>query len=345
LIASLPVAEAQALWDAEPGYLNTASFGLPPRPAWDALQSALGDWRAGRTSWEGWDTSTGRSREAFARLVGVDPADVCVGSQVSQVLAPVAAALPAGLRVLVPDVEFTSNVYPWLAAGGTARTVPASRLAEAVDAGTDLVAFSLVQSATGEIADYPAVVAAARAHGALVCVDATQACGWLPFDARLADVVVVGGYKWLMGPRGTAFGYLSPEIQRRSRPLAAGWYAAEDVHGSYYGLPMDLASSARRFDLSPAWFSWVGAAPALELVEAIGVPAIRAHNVALANRFLAGLGAPATDSAIVTVDVPGARERLHAAGIRAAVRAGRVRASFHVYSTERDVDLALDALA
>jgi selenocysteine lyase/cysteine desulfurase len=46
----------------------------------------------------------------------------------------------------------------------------------------------------------------------------------------------------------------------------------------------------------------------------------------------------------VTVDVPGAQERLAAAGVRAAVRAGRVRASFHLYSTERDVDMAVNAL-
>ena len=39
-----------------------------------------------------------------------------------------------------------------------------------------------------------------------------------------------------------------------------------------------------------------------------------------------------------------ARDSGFAAGVRAAVRAGRVRASFHLYSTERDVDLALDAL-
>ena len=175
-------------------------------------------------------------------------------------------------------------------------------------------------------------------------MDATQACGWLPFDATLADVVLVGGYKWLMSPRGTALAYLAPSVRARTRPLAAGWYAAEDVHGSYYGVDMRLAPDARRFDVSPAWFNWVAMAPILELVEHIGVQAIRDHDIALANRFLAGLGQPARDSAIVTVDVPGARERLEAAGVRAAVRAGRVRASFHVYSTERDVDMALDAL-
>jgi selenocysteine lyase/cysteine desulfurase len=42
--------------------------------------------------------------------------------------------------------------------------------------------------------------------------------------------------------------------------------------------------------------------------------------------------------------VPGAEERLSAAGVRAAVRGGRLRASFHLYTTEADVDLALDAL-
>ena len=107
---------------------------------------------------------------------------------------------------------------------------------------------------------------------------------------------------------------------------------------------MVLASDARRFDVSPAWFSWVAMAPTLELIEHIGLEQIREHNVGLANRFLVGLGRPAGDSAIVTVEVPGAQERLEAAGVRAAVRAGRVRASFHVYTTKDDVDLAHVAL-
>ncbi|GAA1818648.1 aminotransferase class V-fold PLP-dependent enzyme [Planosporangium flavigriseum] len=341
----MEISSAQKLWDPLPGWLNTASYGLPPRPAFDVTQAALEGWRVGRTSWEPWGESTVRARAAFARLVNVHPDNVAIGSTVSQLLAPVAAALPAGTRVVAPEIEFTSNLFPWLVAPGVeVRTVPADRLADSIDARTDLVAFSLVQSADGAVADYDAVVAAARAHGALVVVDATQACGWLPFDAGRADAVVVGAYKWLMSPRGSAFAYLAPELRERLTPYAAGWCAGEDVHDSYYGPPLRLASSARRFDISPAWFSWVGTAPALELVEEIGVEAIHAHNVALANRFLTGLGQPPGNSAIVTVDVPGAEERLARTGVRAAVRAGRVRASFHVYSTDADVDLALEAL-
>jgi selenocysteine lyase/cysteine desulfurase len=343
----MDIATAQSLWDAQPGWLNTASYGLPPRPAWDAMQAALADWRSGRTSWEGWDTATGQARESFARLVGVPAEDVAVGAQVSQLLAPVAAAVPDGATVLVPDNDFTSLLFPFEVhadRGVTLEAVPSATLAEAIKPGTDVVAFSLVQSANGEVARYADIVTAARAVGALVVVDATQAVGWLPFDATLADVVVNGAYKWLMSPRGTGFAYLAPTVQDRMRPMMAGWYAGQDPHGSYYGLPMRLAKDARRYDLSPAWFSWVGTAPVLELVERIGIDAINAHDVALANRFLTGLGQPPGNSAIVTVDVPGAQEKLEAAGVRAAVRAGRVRASFHVYSTERDVDLALDAL-
>lgn len=346
-LVAMDVSQAQTLWSPQPGWLNTASYGLPPEPAWDALQSALADWRVGRTSWEAWGEAAERSRELFAGLVGVPAADVTIGATVSQLLAPVAAALPAGATVLVPEIEFTSNLFPWLvqqSRGVRVRMVPPAELPGAIDERTDLVAFSLVQSSDGTVAPYEKIVAAARAHGALVAVDAIQACGWLPFDAALADVVAVGGYKWLMTPRGAAFAYLAPALRERLRPDAANWCAAQDPHSSYYGPGMRLSEQARRFDLSPAWFSYVAAAPALALLAEVGLEAVQAHNVALANRFLSGLGRPPGESAIVTVDVPGAQERLAAAGIRAAVRAGRVRASFHLYSTPEDVDLALEAL-
>lgn len=336
------------LWDAEPGYFNTASYGLPPRPAIDALQAVLGQWRSGRTSWEPWDLAVSRARETFARLVGVPAGEVAVGAAVSAQLGLVAAALPAKARVLVPDCEFTSNLFPWLVQadrGVEVSVVPLARLAEAIDATTTLVAFSLVQSASGEVAPAGDIAAAARRYGALVAVDATQACGWLPFDATRFDVVAVHAYKWLMSPRGSSFLVLSRDLQERVRPLAAGWYAGADPHASYYGPPLRLAADARRFDTSPAWFSWVGTAPALEVVGQIGIPAIQAHNLRLASRLRQGLGLPPGDSAIVSAAVPGAEEKLARAGIRASTRAGRTRLACHIYTTDQDVDAALTALA
>ncbi|WP_436789216.1 aminotransferase class V-fold PLP-dependent enzyme [Yinghuangia sp. YIM S10712] len=336
---------ARSLWQPEPGWLNTATYGLPPTPAYEAVLAAQRDWRGGRTSWEAWEDETARAE--FAALVGADVSDITIGANVSSLLAPVAVSLPPGTRVVIPDIEFTSNVFPWMVhepRGVDVVAVPFAKLAASIDERTDVVAYSLVQSADGSIADDAEIVAAARAHGAMVVVDGTQAVGWLPVDATRYDVLAVAAYKWLMHPRGTAYAYLAPGVRDRLVPIAAGRAAGADTSDSTYGPPLRLASDARRFDVSRAWFAWVGAAPALQLVREIGVEQIQAYDVALANRFLAGLGRPPGHSAIVTVDAPGAEEALREAGIRAAVRAGRLRASFHLYTTEEDVDAAVDAL-
>lgn len=349
------VETAAELWTAEPGYLNTSSFGLPPRPAWDALQQALSDWRTGRTSWEGWADAVDESRSLFAGLVGADPATVATGATVSQLLAPAGAAVPDGATVLVPDVEFTSNVFPWAVhadRGVTVRTAPVGGFIEAITDDVDVVAWSAVQSATGEIADGAAISAAANAVGAMTVVDATQAAGWLTVDANAVDLLVCTAYKWLCSPRGTGFLVLHPDLARRHprfvdrlKPLAANWFAGESVHDSYYGLPLRLAAEARRFDISPAWHCWVGTAPALRVLGEVGVAAIGAHNVGLANEFLAAMDQPASYSAIVSVPADDAAvARLHAAGVRFGVRAGRVRVAFHLYSTAADVALAVVAL-
>ena len=128
-------------------------------------------------------------------------------------------------------------------------------------------------------------------------------------------------------------------------PDQAGWYAAANPLTDQFGPPLRLAPTARRFDTSPAWFSWVGTEPALKLINEIGVETIHEHDLKLANRFREGLGQPPGDSAIVTSEIEDAPAKLAKAGIMAAARAGRLRASFHVYNTERDVDEALSALS
>ncbi|HCX85015.1 MAG TPA: aminotransferase, partial [Micrococcales bacterium] len=108
--------------------------------AWDDLQVSLDAWRRGTTPWRTWVASVERSRELFAALVHARPADVATGAAVSQLLVPVAQTLPDGARVLVPDVEFTSGIFPFAVhadRGVEVRTAPVSDLAEAVTAVPD----------------------------------------------------------------------------------------------------------------------------------------------------------------------------------------------------------------
>ena len=344
----MKVTEAQELWSPTTTYLNTASYGLPPRPAWDALQSALADWHVGRTSWEHWGIPGEEARSSFARLVGVPVESVATGPNVSTLIGLVAASIPDGSRVLAPDVEFTSELFPFLVhehRGVTTRLVPAAELAGEIGPDVDVVAFSAVQMATGEVADLDGIAAAAAEHDVMTDVDATQAVGWLPLDASRFDVVAAHAYKWLMSPRGTAFMTIAPERLNTVVPQSAAWFAGEDPLATFFGGPLRLAASARRLDTSPAWFMWVATAPALAVIEEIGVDAIREHDIALANRFRAGVGLEPSNSAIVFCDSEGAAERLARAGIQAAVRGGRLRTSWHVYNTVADVERALDVVS
>ena len=345
----LTIEAAQKEFEPACIYVNTASIGLPPRRVVEAFDEAIESWRTGRAEAADYDVLVDRARRRFASLVGVPPDRVAVGHQVSVFTGLVGAALPAGARVLAAEEDFTSVLFPFLAhadRGVRVETVPLDRLLERIRPGVTLVAVSAVQSADGRIVPggLDALASAAEAHGCLTYIDASQAVGWLPFDARRFDFVSCAAYKWLVSPRGTAFGVVRPERLEMLRPLFAGWYAGADPLTSIYGPPLRLATDARRLDISPAWLAWTGTAPALDLLADVGIAAIHRHDVGLANSLRERLGLPPGDSAIVTVSAQGALERLRAADIRASVRAGAVRLSFHLHNTEADVDAVARAL-
>ena len=208
-------------------YLDSATYGLPPKVALRALSAVTAAWARGRYDPVSCDQAVGRARSTFARLHSVSAADVAIGHQVSPMVGLIAASLPPRARVLAAEGDFTSLLFPLLAAGCDVHTIPLERIADAIDRRTDLVAVSAVQSADGRLADLDAISSAAASYDALTLVDATQACGWLPIDAGRFSVVATGGYKWLCHPRGTAFMTIAPELRDRIVPLAAGWYASE----------------------------------------------------------------------------------------------------------------------
>ena len=340
--ASFPSLRLGGEWQLDNAYLDSASYGLPPRAAYEALQSVLAGWRGGRESAVPWNDATERSRQLFGELVGARVDRIATGSAVSPFVGLIAAALPKS-RVLASDIEFSSLLWPWLAWDCDVRTVPSTHLAESIDGTTDVVLVSAVSSVTGEVAD----------------LDESSVC---PLARRIRDRrrdpwrrLAPTGRRTLRcddlrrvqvaaAPRGTAFLTIGDELLERMRPIFANWYAPDGFGGAYFGLPMPASPSARRLDLSPIWFSWIGTAPALEALLRQGVDEIYRHNVALANRFRAGLGLDASNSAIVTAELNATEAQFERAQVRLLVRDGRLRAAFHLYNNEADVDRALEAL-
>lgn len=329
------------------GYLAVASIGIPPRDAVDALRADLDAWAAAQRDPQGYDPVIARTRGHYARLVGVPESRVAQGSQTSVLTSLVAAAVPDGAEVLVADGDFSSIEFPFLQRPGIrVRSVPLEALADSIADDTWLVVFSFVQSATGVIADVEGIRAAAARTGTMTFCDFTQAAGVHPVDAALFDITVCHSYKWLCAPRGVAFLTVSERIDPLLTPLQAGWYAGDDVWSSVYGPAMALARDARRFDVSPAWQAWIGAEQSIGLFAALDLAEVWDLTSGLGDQLCEALGIPLQHQAIVTwPDASGHDLRkLIDAGVRVSGRAGRLRASFHLWNDPSDVVRVVQAL-
>lgn len=361
---------------SEKTYLNSNSLGALSRRSITSRRSFERDWNElGASAWYGSDGWTGKLeevREAFGRTVGAREGEVALMPSISAGLTAVADALDLreGDRVVVSELDFPTLTYQFLARrrlgldvkiveSPDGVEVPLEAWREALAGGADLVATSHVFFATGAIQDVAALGDLAREAGARYLVDAYQSHGQVPLDAREigADFLVSGALKWLMGGPGLAFLWVRHELARELEPVALSWFGVEDQF-AFDPRRDEPRDDARRFELgTPAVGAAFTASGGLEIVEEIGVPAIRARNALLTEdliRRLRGAGfelriAPeGRRSAIVLARHPrpeAAVAHLADRGVICDARPGVVRLSPHFYNTAGDNRRAVEALA
>ena len=337
-------------------FLDSATYGLPSRRQVDALRTALDDWESGTQDTSVFDEAVDASRAAFASLVGASTGSVTIGSddlgaggahrgggsgrRPHRCAARRVHQRHRTVRRAVGTRSDGRAVRRWDAGGfrrgAVQRRIPARPF--------DLVAVSLVQSADGRLLDTERLRRAVAGTGTRVVIDVTQAVGWKKIDLGWADAVVASGYKWLLAPRGTAWMALTDSLAATLIPHTAGWYSSETPWANTYEHPPLLAADARRFDASPAWHPMLGSGISLPWLASLDMREVEAHCVGLANRVREAAGMEPADSAIAALDVPGIEAAVADAGIRAAVRAGRVRVGFHLYNTTTDADALIGAL-
>jgi selenocysteine lyase/cysteine desulfurase len=336
------------LWHSPACYFNTALRGIPPLTSVAAAQRTINMWSRGELDWKKWLDETDAIRSEFALLIGVEPARVGVGHTTAALVNVVAANVQSNSRVLIPEGEHNSNTIPFAAQrhrGITIDSAPLGDLAAAIRPHHAVVALSLVQSFDGAIADLSNISSECRRHGALLCLDLTQAAGWLPFDPGLADILVCSSYKWLMGPNGPAFIVLRESLVQSFRQLQPNWFACADRNAAPYGMEFPAAISASRYDVVPGLISASALLPSLTLINQVGIPTIHRHNTQLAAALCARLDIAHNGSAIVVTDTPDAARKLQARNIRATVRGDRVRLAIHIYNNMDEIELLAKVLS
>lgn len=237
---------------------------------------------------------------------------------------------------------------------GTAR----NRLAGLVDARTRMIGVSYVSFLTGERADLSALRQLADSVGAWLVVDFTQASGYLPIEAGLADFAFSACYKWLLGATGVAVGYWNRAARPDWSPVTAGWHSLASHGRPDYGGRLELVPDAMRMTRgNPAHASLYVLVSALEYLRQFDVRAVQTHVEALTTDLLSRLGQlqivsttpgdPGRRGGNVCIEHPRAQAMVDALaerGVWAWNGRGRIRFSFHGYNGGDDVDRIVTSL-
>lgn len=354
-------------------YLNSCSLGALSNRAEGRLGDFVAKWHEfGASAWyEHWWGALGQLRGRVAALFGARSGTIALMPSTSACLAAASSSLDWSRRnrIVTTELDFPTLLYHWKVRPDAEMVVLKSadgvhidpqQFADAVDSRTLAVATSHVFFTTGAIQDLAAIADIARGAGAYSLIDGYQGGGQVPVHLPAAgvDFYTSGPLKWLCGGPGLAYLYIRDALIPKLEPTITSWFATED---QFHFNPGDFRyhGDARRFELgTPALATVHTALGGQEIVDEIGMAAIRAQNVALTERLVEGCEAagfslrvsdrPETRSAIVLVrhEEPGAAvAHLAGRGIIVDNRPGVVRASPHFYNTLDEVDEFVEVLA
>jgi cysteine desulfurase / selenocysteine lyase len=352
-------------------YLDTSAEGLPV----PECEKAVGEYyRAktqgtpGRREFHAVETET---IALAAELLGTSPANVALLSSASEALNVLASSIdwkPQD-QVIVSDLEFPSNILPWLRLRQMGVEVVVARsdrgalrweqIATLISPRTRLISLSLVSYKTGAYLPFVSKLSeAARRVGAILSIDATQALGRCPVSLEGVDYLISSTFKWLLGPHGLAIVYVSPEFREKLNPAGVGWYSVKNVFTEDRFENYELKDGAGCLSPGmPNFPSIYGLRQSLRFLLQIGVANIHEELkplVAQLRQGLADLGLnsltppePEYASGIASFASPRAESigaLLEEKGIIVWAGDCRVRASVHLYNNASDVAKFLQVL-
>jgi len=305
-------------------------------------------------------------RGKLAAMWGAEPGEIGFVSSVADGVAMVAESLEFrdGDNIVVDTVEYPSVVAPFAMQRHpkleirVARGNAPDRVAALVDARTRVIGASCVSYMTGERFDLDALRVAADKVGALLVVDFTQAAGWLPIKASVADFAFSACYKWLLGTTGVAVAYWNRARQPAWIPSTAGWHSIATFGRPDWAGPIGVKADALRFTRgNPAHGPVYVLAEALDYLGQADPALLRRHVSTLTAELLARLAKagipvttpmdPARHGANVCMDSSAAQamcDELHARKVYSWNGHGRLRFSFHGYNSMADVDRIMTEL-
>lgn len=275
-----------------------------------------------------------------------------------------------GDRILLNDVEFPANVYPFLNlerygveidfVKSINGIVTAEEVINSVKPETKLISISFVQFLSGYKADLEKIGDYCRTNNIIFCVDGIQGIGTQPIDVTnyKIDFLSSGTQKWLMGMHGLAFIYVDEKLQKKLTPANVGWLSVENAW-NLLDYKMHLKSSANVFQGGTMnTFGIYAFNTSLKMFDEFGFEEVYEHVLSNTKYFIdkldeIGLSCLIKDcseselAGIVSIKPSNPEEifnKLNDKKIICSLREGLVRFSPHFYNTFEDIDKVVDEL-
>lgn len=312
------------------------------------------------------------ARTMLAKLLGVDADRFAWVDNVSNGLNILANGLPwkSGDRIILNDLEFPSNIYPFLNLErlGVEIDIVKSRngvvdiedIEKVITPETRLVSISLVQFLSGYRADISAIGEMCQKRGIIFCVDAIQAAGVVEIDVKKSNIDFLAGgtQKWLMTSQGLSYIYITEELQNKITQQNVGWTSVSDAW-NLLDYNLSLKTSAERFQNGTINVLGVCLFEAtLNLFHDFGMQSVEKHVLDNTEYFINQLLEIGIDpilknvesknrAGIVSFKIEKASELfefLQSKRIYCAVREGMIRFSPHFYNTKDEIDFVVSEL-
>lgn len=360
---------------AECNYLISNSLGAVPASTAESLRAYYDAWATrGVRAWEdSWWTLVADIGDLVAPLIGAGRGEVVFQPNVTLAHAVAFSAFNfrgGRPRVVTDAMHFPSILYlidELREAGAEVTVVPVEdgvsvdtgRIADAIDERTAFVNLSHILFKSAYIHDVAAITERTRAVGAVMIIDGYQAVGTIPVDVKQLgiDIYIGGCLKWLCGGPGAAFLWVRPELRPRLSPRITGWM----THQRPFEFTTELSrrTDAWRFlHGTPSIPALYAARPGLEIVNRVGVSAIRAKSVRQTARLIELASArgyrcttprdPSRRGGTVAIDVEHGYEvsqGLKSLDILCDYRPGAgIRLSPHFYTRDSELDAAIAAI-
>jgi cysteine desulfurase/selenocysteine lyase len=351
-------------------FFNHASFGPLPQRSWDATEDYYKHLRLeklkdmDKVAFEKLDNI----RVLVAEMIKAKPEEIAFATNTSYGLnvAVWGLDLKPGDKILLPDVEFPANTYPWtnLRQKGikvefvpsTNRCFDTDKFVKAIDAKTKVLSLSFVQFFNGFRIDLKTIGEICLEKDIFFVVDGIQGIGNLDLDVKECkiDLLASGAQKWLMSSLGTGFLYLSSEAKKKISTSFFGWMGIDWKLNFSNLLKFDLEPfpSARRFEIGTFPYAGIWTMhESLKMLSEIGTKNIEDHNSALLDLLIEHLRkkkyriTTSVDSlhrsSILSFsgdNIEDLHRKLRKNNIMVSLREGSIRVAPHFYNTKEEME-------